>query len=159
EKSEGVRYRVINIAMSSWLAYQEFVALSLFAMPLDPDWVVTLDGINDASAPCIFGSGAVNPIEWPKLLYMTSGGTGFSSPLLATLARRSALVRLMSGLRPDDEMGPPSQLMLDDTDSDYRFTVRLANLTADVEDRQVPFYLNAERNILALFNRANILLT
>jgi lysophospholipase L1-like esterase len=159
EKSEGVRYRVINIAMGSWLAYQEFVALSLFAMPLDPDWVVALDGINDASAPCLFGSGAVNPMEWPKLLYLTYGGTGISSPLLATLARHSALLRLMSGLRPDEETRVHSQLIVDDTESDWRFAVRLANLTADVEDKQVAFYLNAERNILSLFNRANIMLT
>lgn len=168
EKSQGVHYRVINMAMASWIAYQEFVALSLFAMPLDPDWIVTLDGINDASAPCVFGSGAANPLEWPKLLYMTYGGTGISSPLLAALARHSAFVRLASGLNPDEasdkwnnERAPEAahQLMVDATETDWRFAVRLANLKADVEDKQVPFYLNAERNILSLFNRANILLT
>lgn len=159
EKSEGVRYRVINIAMGSWLAYQEFVALSLFATPLDPDWIVALDGINDASAPCVLGSGAANPMEWPMLLYMTHGGTGISSPLLATLARHSALVRLMSGLRADEQTKTSSQLMIDNTDDNWRSVVKLANLTADVEDKQVPFYLNAERDILSLFNRANIMLT
>jgi len=159
EKSEGVRYRVINIAMGSWLAYQQFVALSLFAMPLNPDWIVSLDGINDASAPCVFGSGAVNPMEWPMLLYMTHGGTGISSPFLATLARHSALVRLMSGLRADEQTGTPSELVIDNTDYNSRFVVKLANLTTEVEDKQVPFYLNAERDILSLFNRANIMLT
>ncbi|MBV8752186.1 MAG: hypothetical protein JO328_04920 [Hyphomicrobiales bacterium] len=165
EKSGGVRYRVINIAMGSWLAYQEFVAISLFAMPLNPDWIVTFDGINDASAPCLFGSGAVNPMEWPKLLYLTYGGTGISSPLLGTLARHSALVRLMSGLRPDEAAGglrkpaDADHLMVDNTETDWQFSVRLDNVTTGVEDKQVSFYLNAERDILSLFNRANIMLT
>jgi len=43
------KYRVINLGMGSWIAYQQFLGLSLFGLPLQPDWVIVMDGHNDAA--------------------------------------------------------------------------------------------------------------
>ncbi len=157
--SAGVRYRVLNIAMGGWIAYQQFVALSLLGLPLDPDWVVVMDGLNDGDVPCVFGSGATSPMDWPKLLYLTYGGTGEASSPLATIARHSAFVRLMSGLRPETGFLYPGLVVFDDTEADPRFKIKLNGLTAAIQDRQVTFYLDAERDVISLFHRANVLLS
>src|SRR5262249_47994521 len=65
EQSAGPRYRVVNIGMGSWIAYQQFIGLSLFGLPLNPDYVVVLDAHNDAATPCVQGSGVGAPMEWP----------------------------------------------------------------------------------------------
>jgi hypothetical protein len=155
----GERWRVLNMAVGSWIAYQQFVGLSLFAKPLDPDWIVVMDGANDGAAPCLHGSGPANPMEWPKLLYLTYGGSGVAPSPLLRLARHSAAVRLVTGLRRDNEVDDPRRLAVDDTEADPRFRIKLAGITAAVQDRQVAFYLQAERNILALFQHANVLLS
>jgi len=161
EKSKGTRYRVLNMGMGSWIAYQQFVGLSLFGLPFDPDWIVVMDGHNDGSAPCIHGNGAGNPYWWPKMLYLTYGGTGGRAinPTVEALTRHSAVVRLLSGSRPDERPKDARRLVLDDTDTDRYHTVKLAGVTIADQDRQLNFYLQAQRNVLALFNRANVLLS
>ena len=34
------KYRVLNLGMGSWIAYQQFLGLSLFGLALKPDWIV-----------------------------------------------------------------------------------------------------------------------
>ena len=72
------RYRVLNLGMGGWIAYQQFVGLTIFGLPLDPSWIVTMDGHNDATVTCAHGSGAGNPLEWPKQLYLLGGGRGLT---------------------------------------------------------------------------------
>jgi hypothetical protein len=43
------RYTVINLAMGSWIGFQEFMALELWGDVFQPDWIVVMDGFNDAS--------------------------------------------------------------------------------------------------------------
>ena len=160
DKSNGVRYRVLNMGMGSWIAYQQFLSLSLFGLPFDPDWIVVMDGHNDGVVPCVHGSGAGNPMGWPTMLYLTYGGTGIKrNPTIETLARYSASVRWISGLRSDAKPQDSRRLVLDDTDLDVRkrFLVKLAGVTVGDQDGQVGFYLQAQRNVLALFPRANVL--
>jgi len=161
KKSNGTRYRVLNMAMGSWIAYQQFIALSLFGLPFDPDWIVVMDGHNDGAVPCIHGSGPGNPMFWPQVLSLTYGGSGQAeaNSTIAKLARHSALVRLISGLRPDEKPKGPSGLVVDVTDPDGRFPVKMAGVTIADQDRQVAFYLQAQRNVLALFKQANVLLS
>jgi hypothetical protein len=160
EKSGGTRYRVLNMGMGSWIAYQQFISLSRFGLPFDPDWIVVMDGHNDGVVPCVHGSGAGNPMEWPAMLYLTYGGTGVrSNSTTEALARHSAVVRWLSGVRPDATPQDARGLVFDDTDPDKfrRFRVKLAGVTVSDQDRQVELYLQAQRNVLALFPRANLL--
>ncbi len=160
ERSGGPHYRVINIGMGSWIAYQQFIGLSLFGLPFHPDWIIVMDGHNDGATPCAQGSGVGNPLGWPKLLYLTSGGTGQQiSPVLKTLARLSALIRIISGIKPDTRGEAPPGLYFDESDPDSRFLIKMAGLKVAEEDRQVEFYLQAQRNVLALFQHANVVLS
>lgn len=162
-RSGGTRYRVINMGMGSWIAYQQFIGLSLFGLPFDPDWIIVMDGHNDAAVPCVHGSGVGNPLGWPKMLYLTHGGTGDQrgGPLLQNLAAYSALVRVLTGIKPQDETksGLPKGLIFDPEESDPRFLIKMENLRVSVQDRQLDFYLQAQRNVLALFQRANVILS
>lgn len=161
ERSGEVRYRVLNIGMGSWIAYQQFIGLSLFGLPFDPDWIVIMDGHNDAAVPCAHGSGAGNPLAWPKFLYLTQGGTGGAqaSPLVEAMARHSATVRLISGVSPATKNEIPRGLIFDDSDPDKRFLIKMAALKVAEQDKQIEFYLQAQRNVLALFRRANVILS
>jgi hypothetical protein len=155
--SSGLRYRVINIGMGSWIAYQQFIGLSLFGLPLDPDYVVVLDAHNDAATACVQGSGYGAPMEWPKFLYLMNGGTlSQTNQLLEAAARRSALVRVVSGITPANKAAPPTGLYVDNNDTDARFRIKMRGLKISEEDKQVDFYLQAERNVLALFQHANV---
>jgi hypothetical protein len=66
-------------------------------------------------------------------------------------------VRWISGLNADARARDPRELTFDP--SDKRFFIKLAGLTHAEQDRAVAFYLQAEKNILALFPRANIMLS
>jgi len=158
EKSGDGHWRVINMAVGSWIAYQEFVALSLFGAPFDADWIVVMDGHNDGVVPCMHGSGLASPMEWPKLLYLTHGGSGQAPSTLTQIGRYSALVRLLAGTRAENgERNDPREVTFDDTEPDQRFRIKLAGVTAAVQDAQVSFYLQSQRNIMNLFGRANVL--
>jgi hypothetical protein len=151
--SGGTRYRVINLAMGSWSSYQQFIGLSLFGLPLNPDWIVVMDGANDAAVACPQGSGAGYPMTWPKFLYLTQyGGNVYSLP--DALLGHSALLRIVTGQRPAPPL--PSKLVYDESDPDRRFDIKVAGLTIAEEDRQVEFYLHSQLNVMELFHRANV---
>ena len=42
-----IKYTVFNMGNGGWVAYQEFVALDLYGLNLEPDWVIVMDGRND----------------------------------------------------------------------------------------------------------------
>ena len=147
-------YRVVNLAMGSWTSYQEFVGLSLFGLPLDPDWVVVMDGANDANVACTGGSGAGRPMEWAKSLYFTLYG-GSERSLVDSVLRHSVVVRIATGQKPAPPL--PREIVFDEKETDTRFDVKVANLTMAEQDRQVEFYLQSQRNVLDLFHRANVL--
>ena len=43
-----IKYTVINLGMGGYIAYQQYLALELWGKSFDPDWVVAMDGFNDA---------------------------------------------------------------------------------------------------------------
>lgn len=155
-RSRGPHYRVVNLAMSSWSSYQEFIGLSLFGLPLDPDWIVVMDGVNDGSVACSQGGGAGHPMEWAKFLYFAQYG-GRDRSASEVLLRHSALLRLATGLKPAPP--PPSEIFFDESEADKRFELKVAGLTIAEQDRQIEFYLQSQRNMLALFHRSNVILS
>jgi lysophospholipase L1-like esterase len=155
------RYRVVNMGMGSWIAYQEFVGLSIFGAPLKPDWIVTMDGANDGSTVCSQGGGPGNPLEWPMVLYLAGGGqqTSYRGQVLQWLVEHAAAARLITGQKksaPNDQVG---QVYVDEDDPDPRFRMKLRGLKVADLDRQVDFYLQAQRNMVTLFSSANVLLS
>ena len=160
EHSTGPRYRVVNIGMGSWISYQQFVGLSLFGLPLDPDWIVVMDAHNDSGVACPQGSGAGAPLQWPKLVYLMNGGAlNETNPIIDAAVRRSALVRLLTGIKPKPPASTPRELIFDKDEPDARFRVKIEGLTFSEEDKQVDFYLQAQRNVLALFSQASVILS
>jgi len=164
ERSHGMRYRVINMGMVDWIAYQQFIGLSLFGLSLDPDWIVSMDGVNDATAPCVNGSGAGNPTSWPLMLYMLQGGTGARyqvNAILQSLAHYSALVRMAFGVPDTPQVENPllRNMEFDKTAVAARSSIRTKGLTVSEQDRQIEFYLQAQRNVIALFNHANVIMS
>ena len=161
ERQSRHRYRVVNLGMGSWIAYQEFVGLSLFGLPLRPDWVVAMDGHNDGTVVCSQGSGPGNPMEWPKILYLTGGGRGapHQGPMMQWLVDHTAAARIIPG---QSQAAPNNQLGLvyiDDEEPDARFRMKLRGLKFADMDRQADFYIQAQRNMVDLFSSANILLS
>ena len=125
ERAGGQRYRVVNLAMGSWISYQQFIGLSLFGLPLNPDWIVVMDGANDAQVACPLGSGAGYPMEWAKFVYLTQyGGNDRSVP--EALLRHSALIRIATGQKPSPPL--PSNLVVDPSETDKRFDIKVAGL-------------------------------
>lgn len=158
-KQSKQKYRVLNLGMGSWIAYQQFVGLSLYGLPLKPDWVVVMDGHNDAAVACPHGSGVGNPLGWPQMLYLTGGGEGITrkSPLVQWLVENSAAARIVTGLQPTGQNGQLGRLYFDDADPDKRFLIKLRGLTFSGLDKQVEFYLLAQQNVKELFSTASIL--
>lgn len=153
------KYRVINLGQGSWIAYQQFVALSLFGLPIGPDWIIVMDGHNDATVSCPHGSGPGNPMGWPQMLYLTGGGAGASrSPSLQWALDNSALARVVTGQQASApgsaRMG---DLYFDDSDPDKRFLIKMRGLTMRDLDKQVDFYIQAQMNVKQMFGGANVL--
>jgi hypothetical protein len=161
EKQSRQRYRVVNLGMGSWIAYQEFIGLSIFGLPLRPDWIVVMDGPNDGAMVCSQGSGPGNPLQWAKMLYFAGGGqrTVYQGPVLQWLLEHSAAARLATGQKKPGPSNPIGQVFIDDDDPDPRFRMKLRGLRIADVDRQVDFYLQAQRNMVTLFSSANILLS
>lgn len=159
ESQDRYDYRVVNIGMGSWIAYQQFIGLSLFGLPHDPDWVVVMDGHNDAAVPCSHGSGPGNPLGWPKMLYLAGGGEGLEakSNVLQYLVSNSAAVRLLTGLSEDSYNRQLDRIYFDEEDPDARFRIKMLGNTIAGLDKQVSFYLLAQNNVRQLFSDANIL--
>ena len=63
----GERYTVINLAMGSWIAFQQFIGLQLWGTQFDPDWVVSMDGFNDAGVGCNYSQGPGNPMYFATM--------------------------------------------------------------------------------------------
>jgi hypothetical protein len=59
-----IKYTVINIAMGSYIAYQQFLAMSLWGESFHTDWVVSMDGFNDAGVGCGYSQGVGNPMYY-----------------------------------------------------------------------------------------------
>jgi len=152
-----VKYRVINMGMGAWIAYQQFIGLSLFGRGLDPDWVVVMDGRNDGVTACAHGSGVGNPLGWPPLLNLVDRRGGGVPALLNQALNYSALIRVVTGKSPAEPNFNTGNVREDISDPDSRFRVKMAGVTIGDLLRQLEFYISSELSIAALFNKANII--
>src|SRR5580700_736164 len=158
----GERYTVINLAMGSWIAFQQFIGLQLWGPQFDPDWVVAMDGFNDAGVGCNYSQGPGNPMYFATMrsyidgyLMSTLHPVFYRGWLENKLIQHSKAYRIITGKQyvPDDQMF--------DQSSHEDMEVRRQIIPTKVgEARQMlAFYLAAERGTLNLFPRASYILS
>jgi hypothetical protein len=157
-----IKYTVVNLGMGSWIAYQQFIALELWGEVFQPDWVVVMDGHNDADVGCGFGQGVGNPMYHATIqsfvdgyLYSTQRPTFYRGWFENELIKHSAAYRTISG----KDYVQQSQ-HFDETSTEANPTRRQIIPTKVGESRAIlDFYLKSERAILNLYPEASYILS
>jgi hypothetical protein len=158
----GQHYTVINLAMGSWIAFQQFIGLQQWGAQFDPDWVVSMDGFNDAGTGCGFSQGPGNPLYFATMrsyidgyLMTTLHPVFYRGWFENELILHSKAYRILTGKQyvPDDQIF--------DQSSTESSPIRRQIIPTKVgESRQIlAFYLAAERGMLKLFPRARYILS
>lgn len=89
DMQNSFHYRVINLGMTGWSAYQQAIGLDLWGTPFDPDWVVVMNGAHDAMAVLQQGGRqAVSPLLWPATGNRHEAHAKLWGPLLPPLRLR-----------------------------------------------------------------------
>jgi hypothetical protein len=158
----GEHYTVINLAMGSWIAFQQFIGLQLWGSQFDPDWVVSMDGFNDAGVGCNYSQGPGNPMYFATMrsyidgyLMSTIRPVFYRGWLENELIKHSKAYRIITGKRyvPDDQV-------FDQSSHENPVFRRQIIPTKVGEARQMlAFYIAAERGMLNLFSRARYILS
>jgi hypothetical protein len=161
-EQSGEHYTVINLAMGSWIAFQQFIGLQLWGSQFDPDWVVSMDGFNDAGVGCNYSQGPGNPLFFATMrsyidgyLMSTRHPVFYRGWLENELIKHSKAYRIFTGKRyvPDDQV-------FDQSSHEGMQARRQIIPTKVGEARQMlAFYLAAERGMLNLFPRAGYILS
>jgi hypothetical protein len=156
------RYTVINQAMGSWIAFQQFVGLQLWGAQFDPDWVVSMDGFNDAGVGCNYSQGPGNPMYFATMrsyidgyLMSTLHPVFYRGWLENKLIEHSKAYRIIAGKQyvPDDQIFDRS------SHEDTVFRRQITPTKVGESRQMLAFYLTAERGMLNLFPRARYILS
>jgi hypothetical protein len=158
----GEHYTVINLAMGSWIAFQQFIGLQLWGAQFDPDWVVSMDGFNDAGVGCNYSQGPGNPMYFATMrsyingyLMSTLRPDFYRGWLENELIKHSKAYRIITGKQyvPDDQMF--------DQSSQESTLFRRQIIPTKVGDarQMLAFYIASERGMLNLFPRASYILS
>jgi hypothetical protein len=158
------KYMVVNLGMGSWIAYQQFIGLEMWGSQFDPDWVIIMDGHNDAGVGCGYSQGPMNPLYFPviKNLVDAYSATGVNRPVYLRgwleneIIHHSAAYRALTGKRyiPASELDPTNQ---DQTRGELRKIILPTKLSAARE--MLDFYVKATKASLSLFPRAKYILS
>ena len=158
----GERYTVINLAMGSWIAFQQFIGLQHWGSQFDPDWVVSMDGFNDAGVGCNYSQGPGNPMYFAT---MRSYIDGYLMSTLHPVFYRGWLENELIYTARPTASSPASNTL-----PTIRYSISRAQKTAAFRRQIIPtkvgearqmlaFYLAAERGMLKLFPQARYILS
>jgi hypothetical protein len=160
----GVKYTVINLGMGSWIAYQQFIGLEMWGSQFDPDWVIIMDGHNDAGVGCAYSQGATNPLYFPviKNLVDAYSATGIARPVYLRswieneLIYYSTAYRALTGKKyiPASDVDATSQ----DAARNIAAKVVLPTKLGAARD-MLQFYVKSTKASLSLFPRAKYILS
>ena len=159
----NIKYTVINLGMGSWIAYQQFIGLEMWGSQFDPDWVVIMDGHNDAGVGCAYSQGPSNPLYFPviKNLVDAYAATGMTRPVLRgwlenEIIYYSAAYRALTGKKyiPVFDIDATNQ---DPTRGEARKVILPTKLGAARD--MLRFYVKATKASLSLFPRAKYILS
>jgi hypothetical protein len=158
----GERYTVIDMAMGSWIAFQQLIGLQLWGSQFDPDWVVSMDGFNDAGVGCNYSQGPGNPMFFATMrsyidgyLMATHHPVFYRGWLENEMIKHSKAYRIITGKQyvPDDQI-------FDQSSPENSLIRRQIIPTKVGEARQMlAFYLASERGMLKLFPQARYILS
>jgi hypothetical protein len=156
------KYTVINLAMGSWIAYQEYLALDLWGTSFEPDWIVVMDGFNDAGAGCLFSQGVGAPMYFAVVkayvdgyLYSTQRPVFYRGWLENELIKYSVAYRAITGKQyvSDTEL-------FDEANTEANPVRRVIIPTKIGEARgMLAFYVKSIRGMLKLFPDAGYILS
>ena len=159
-----VKYTVINLGMGSWIAYQQFIGLEMWGAEFDPDWVVIMDGHNDAGVGCAYSQGATNPLYFPvmKSLVDAYSATGLTRPVYLRswfeneLINYSAAYRALTGKKyiPSPAIDETNQ----DSTRGASSTIIMPTKLGAARD-MLRFYLKATEASISVFPRAKYILS
>ena len=160
----NTKYTVINLGMGSWIAYQQFIGLEMWGSQFDPDWVVIMDGHNDAGVGCAYSQGPVNPLYFPviKNLVDAYSATGLTQPVYLRswleneIINYSAAYRALTGKKyiPATDLDLTNQ---DQTRGEARKIILPTKLSAARD--MLRFYVKATKASLSLFPHAKYILS
>jgi hypothetical protein len=159
---DKIRYTVINLGMAGYIAYQQYLALELWGESFDPDWVVMMDGYNDATVECQYSQGVGNPMYYAIIqTYVTSYLFSVRNPVFYRgwleneLIEHSVAYRTLTG-----KQYIPSALSFDTTSKETMVARRTIIPTKIGQSRDIlAFYLKAEKATLGLFPKARYILS
>jgi hypothetical protein len=159
---DKIKYTVINLGMGSYIAYQQFLALQLWGESFDPEWVVVMDGYNDAGVGCGYSQGVGNPMYYAiaqafitDYLFATQNPVFYRGWLENELIKHSAAYRTLTG-----KQYVPDTIMFDNTSAETVAARRAIIPTKIGQSRDIlAFYLKAEKAMLGLFPKARYILS
>jgi lysophospholipase L1-like esterase len=159
ENVSEFHYTVLNLAMGGWTSVQQLIALALFGRNLQPDWIVGMDGLNDAAVACAHSQGAGYPLYYGLMeAYIKAYVFGQLKPVFYRgwleneLIKRSVAYRKLSGQTPIIV-----DVMLDTRDPSTGRSVIRQTTWADVE-QALELYVQTESEMIDLFPRAKAIL-
>jgi lysophospholipase L1-like esterase len=158
----AVKYTVINMSAGSWIAYQEFIALDLWGERFQPDWIVAMDGHNDASVGCQYSQGVANPLYFATIksyvdayLFSTAHPVFYRGWLENQLIRRSAAYRGLTG----KEYVRNTQIFDQTSGEDFEARRQIIPTRLGAARDMLAFYLKAHNSMLKLYPDAQYILS
>jgi hypothetical protein len=159
-KQAKYHYTVLNLAMIGWVSFQQFIALAMFGPNLQPDWLVSMDGTNDAAATCAMSQGAGYPMYYGLMeAYMRAYAFGQVHPVFYRSWLENQLIKYSVAYRKLTRQVPVDfDVLLDMRDPEVGQSVIRATTWVDLE-RQLELYVQTEEQVINLFPRAKIILS
>jgi hypothetical protein len=160
---KNLQYSVVNLGMGSWIAYQQFIGLEFFGSGYDPDWVISMDGHNDAGVGCGYSQGARNPLYFPAMkayidAYQSSGQQAFHRGWLENkIIKHSATYRSLTKKNYFPDAPEIDRTNIDTTRGELRKIIIPTKL-GDARE-MLAFYLKAQEAMLKLFPKARYILS
>jgi lysophospholipase L1-like esterase len=163
ESQKTYKYSVVNLAMGSWIGFQEFIGLQLWGREFGhPDWVIVMDGFNDAGVGCGFSQGPGNPLYFATMrsyihgyLLSTRHPVFYRGWLENELIKYSKAYRVIT-----DRQYVPNDQVFDQTSGEKNPIRRQVIPTKLGQSREIlQFYLEAEKAILKLYPDAHYILS
>jgi lysophospholipase L1-like esterase len=158
---QQTKYTVINLAMGGWIAYQQFLGLQLWGDSFHPDWVVVMDGFNDAQVGCAFSQGVGNPFYYATIksyidgyLFSTLRPVFFRGWLENQLIAHSAAYRAVMGKQYVRQVQT-----FDDASPEISVRRQILPTGAAALPEMLAFYLKAQSAMLNLYPHARYILS
>jgi len=158
EKQDRWHYKVLNFGMGSAIAYQQFLALTLWGKWMDPDWIVVMDGHNDIAVCSAHSQGAGFPMYYHHMQsYIDGYLQGQVRPAFYRGWLENQIIQYSFAYRAitKKQYVPCNQYV---TYAEGWARVGTEVGWEDIE-RQVVFYLHTEESILGISDRAKYILS